>query len=110
MSETSPLLTGSSPKLVRFRTAGFCILDQELNCLNQILNQAKVKLLYVVQMSWLVTTKTQNLLKTMFIDGWLRTGDLGHIDRDGYVEIRGRSKNMILTASGENIYPRRLKM
>jgi len=68
-----------------------------------------VKLLYVVQMSWLVTTKDPELTQTMFIDGWLRTGDLGHIDRDGYVEIRGRSKNMILTASGENIYPEEIE-
>lgn len=45
---------------------------------------------------------TEAVLST---DGWLRTGDLGHFDRDGYLYIRGRIKNMILTASGENIYP-----
>ena len=38
-------------------------------------------------------------------DGWLRTGDLGHFDRDGYLYIKGRIKNMILGPSGENIYP-----
>ena len=38
-------------------------------------------------------------------EGWLRTGDLGHFDRDGYLYIRGRIKNMLLSASGENIYP-----
>jgi len=38
-------------------------------------------------------------------DGWLRTGDLGIIDKDGYVFIKGRSKSMILGPSGQNIYP-----
>ena len=38
-------------------------------------------------------------------DGWLRTGDLGIIDAEGNIFIRGRSKNMILGPSGQNIYP-----
>lgn len=38
-------------------------------------------------------------------DGWLRTGDLGVIDAEGNVFIRGRSKNMILSSNGQNIYP-----
>lgn len=38
-------------------------------------------------------------------DGWLHTGDLGLMDEYGYVYIKGRSKNMLLGSSGQNIYP-----
>lgn len=42
-------------------------------------------------------------------DGWFRTGDLGYIDEKGRLFIRGRSKTMILSASGENIYPEEIE-
>ncbi|MCF6332907.1 MAG: AMP-binding protein [Draconibacterium sp.] len=38
-------------------------------------------------------------------DGWLKTGDLGIIDKNNFIYIRGRSKNMLLSGSGQNIYP-----
>jgi long-chain acyl-CoA synthetase len=41
--------------------------------------------------------------------GWLRTGDLGVTDRDGFLYIRGRSKTMILGPSGQNIYPEEIE-
>jgi len=42
-------------------------------------------------------------------DGWLKTGDLGTIDKDNNVFIRGRSKSMILSSSGQNIYPEEIE-
>lgn len=50
--------------------------------------------------------KNEEATKAAFTaDGWMRTGDLGLLDKDGNIYIKGRSKNMILTASGQNIYP-----
>jgi long-chain acyl-CoA synthetase len=39
------------------------------------------------------------------VDGWLRTGDRGTIDASGHLRLRGRARNMIVTAGGKNIYP-----
>ena len=47
--------------------------------------------------------------ETFTADGWLKTGDLGTLDKDNFVFIRGRDKNMILGASGQNIYPEEIE-
>lgn len=46
---------------------------------------------------------------TLDKDGWYHTGDLGVMDAEGYVYIRGRSKNMLLGSSGQNIYPEEIE-
>lgn len=47
--------------------------------------------------------------KTIDTDGWYHTGDLGVMDKDGFLYIRGRSKNMLLGPSGQNIYPEEIE-
>jgi len=47
--------------------------------------------------------------ETIDADGWLHTGDLGRLDDEGYLYLTGRSKNMILSASGQNIYPEEIE-
>ncbi|MEG1899321.1 MAG: AMP-binding protein [Bacteroidales bacterium] len=42
-------------------------------------------------------------------DGWFRTGDMGIIDYEGFLFIKGRCKNMILSSSGQNIYPEEIE-
>ena len=54
--------------------------------------------------------KNEKATKEAFTeDGWLKTGDLGIIDQNNFIYIRGRSKNMILGPSGQNIYPEEIE-
>lgn len=54
--------------------------------------------------------KNPDATKAVFTeDGWLRTGDLGIIDRNGNIFIRGRNKSVIIGASGQNIYPEEIE-
>ncbi|MFW6352587.1 MAG: long-chain fatty acid--CoA ligase, partial [Bacteroidota bacterium] len=46
---------------------------------------------------------------TLEKDGWMHTGDLGLIDEDDFIYIKGRSKSMILGPSGQNIYPEEIE-
>ncbi|MBR6222100.1 MAG: AMP-binding protein [Lachnospiraceae bacterium] len=45
----------------------------------------------------------------VLIDGWYHTGDIGHIDEDGFIFLTGRSKNLIILSNGENISPEELE-
>lgn len=109
MTETSPLLSGCTPKIVKFRHAGFNLPGQEMKLLNPNPTTGEGEILVRGSNVMVGYYKEPELTAEMFIDGWLRTGDLGTIDENGYVEIKGRNKNMILSASGENIYPEEIE-
>lgn len=53
--------------------------------------------------------KNEEATAETLIDGWYHTGDLGIIDAEGNVFIKGRSKNMLLGANGQNIYPEEIE-
>ena len=53
--------------------------------------------------------KNEEATNSVLNDGWLNTGDMGIIDKDGFLFLKGRSKNMILGPSGQNIYPEEIE-
>jgi len=106
LTETSPLLAGASPQTVKYRSTGFSPPGQQLKLINVNPKTGEGE----------VVAKGENIMKGYYKDeektrecftddGWFRTGDLGFMNKKNRLYIRGRLKNMIVGASGENIYP-----
>jgi len=110
LTETSPLIAGSGVKNTRFRSTGIIIPEVEvkINKPDKKTGEGEI---------WV---KGDNVMKGYYKDpdrtneiftedGWLKTGDLGYMDKDEYLFIIGRLKNVIVGPSGENIYPEEIE-
>jgi long-chain acyl-CoA synthetase len=106
MTETSPIMTINPFGKVKMGSAGQPIPNIKMRINNP---DAKTNIGEIVVKGDIVMQgyyKNEEATKDVFLeDGWLRTGDLGFFDEDGYLFIKGRSKNVIIGPSGENIYP-----
>ena len=110
LTETAPLAAGAGPAISRLQTIGPAMPGVELK-----INQPDPK-----TGQGEIWIKGPNVMKGYFKepgltkevltrDGWFKTGDLGLIDDKGYLAFKGRLKNMIVSASGENIFPEEIE-
>jgi len=110
LTETSPILAGTRVGSPKLGSTGQAMegVTLKINNPDPVTGEGEV---------W---AKGDNVMKGYFKepaltadvitpDGWFRTGDLGRFDKDNYLSIRGRLKNMIVSSSGENIYPEEIE-
>ncbi len=106
LTETAPLLAGAPPAQVRLGSTGpqAPSVTLRLENINPETHQGEI----VAKTPSVMIGYYKNPEATSEVftaDGWFRTGDLGEFDKDGFLYIKGRLKNMIVGPGGENIYP-----
>ena len=109
LTETSPVISCESDKYQKAGSAGkplFCedvkIVDKDENGIGEItVKGPNVMLGYY---------ENEEKTKEVLMDGYFHTGDLGYIDKDGYLFITGRKKDMIVLKNGKKIFPQELEI
>lgn len=110
LTETAPLLAGIGPSLTKYQSTGPALIGVDLKINNPDpitqIGEVWAKGDNVMLGYYKEPEKTKEVLTE---DGWFKTGDLAKLDKDNFLYIEGRLKNMIVGASGENIYPEEIE-
>ncbi len=110
LTETAPILAGSNPSQTKLQAIGpkAIWLDLKINNPDPVTGEGEIwaKGPNVMLGYYKNEEKTQEVLTK---DGWFKTGDLGVFDKQGWLTHKGRLKNMIVGANGENIYPEEIE-
>ena len=106
LTETAPLIAGASPAQTRLGSTGPKTEGTEMKLINVDpatgLGEVVAKGPHVMKGYY----KNEELTRSVFTeDGFFKTGDIASVDKDGWLYIKGRNKNVIVGPSGENIYP-----
>lgn len=108
LTETSPVTHANPPWRVKHVTVGPTIPGVECKIINtndQGVGEICIKGPNVFQGYYKNKEATEEVME----NGWFHTGDLGFIHDDGYLQITGRAKNMLVTGGGKNVYPEEIE-
>ena len=106
LTETAPLVAGCVGNMVRLGSTGPALKGVEIRLDNINSETGQGEIVVKTPCCMKGYYKNEEATRDAFTeDGWFRTGDLGALDKDGWIYIKGRLKNMIVGPSGENIYP-----
>ena len=109
LTETSPIIALNPVYAFKIESVGKNLRDVEFKVIDPDENgvgELCVKGPMIMQGYYNMPEETE---ATFTSDGWFKTGDLGWIDKEGYVMLSGRAKNMIVTAGGKNVYPEEIE-
>ena len=108
LTECSPLVAGNNDFYYKAASCGMPIPNVEYKIDNP--NEKGIGEIIVKGPNVMLGYyENEEATKKVLKDGWFYTGDLGYIDEEKFLYIAGRSKNMILTKNGENIYPEEIE-
>jgi long-chain acyl-CoA synthetase len=106
MTEAAPLIAGSPPRETKLFSTGKVVQNQEIKISNPDpktgIGEIWARGRNIMKGYYKLPELTNELITP---EGWLKTGDLGKLQPNGYLYICGRLKNIILGPNGENIYP-----
>ena len=108
LTETGPVIAAEDKLHMKTGTVGLPMIGDTIEIDNKDelgIGEIKVKGPNVMLGYYEMPEETNAVLK----DGWFYTGDLGYIDRDGYITITGRSKSMIVLKNGKKVFPEELE-
>ena len=102
-TEAAPVISCNPPHKVKLHTVGPALERVEVKIAEdgEILARGEM----VMNGYWNDETSTNAVLR----DGWLHTGDIGHLDADGYIQITDRKKDIIVLSGGDNLSPQRVE-
>jgi long-chain acyl-CoA synthetase len=102
-TEASPLISANRPGRIKIETVGPVVsgVDMKIADDGEILVRGDL----LMKGYWRDEAATAAVIQ----DGWLHTGDLGEVDREGYISITGRKKDIIVNSGGDNIAPGRVE-
>ncbi len=109
LTETSPILSAEGPKSIRRGSVGKAMPHVELKIDNPNsdgIGEVMAKGPNIMAGYYENPEETDKVLE----DGWFRTGDLGYLDKDGFLFLCGRAKNVIVLKNGKNVYPEELEL